>query len=75
MKKASAELHTLIHSLSSSEKRYIRLHSDAEQGIELMDAILKQSEYNENLLKQAYAKASFIKNLAVNKKHLFQLML
>ena len=52
----SSELHTLIHSLSQSEKRYFKLHagfmfpSEEKKFMQLFDMLLKQTIYNEKTI-------------------------
>lgn len=77
MKTPSLELHDLIHSLSPSEKRYIRrMALDQDTAfLKLLDAIANQKVYNEAKLKVEFKKEKFVKNLAVNKKYLHDYIL
>lgn len=69
----------LIKSLSSSEKRYFRLfaerHSSHNNYLKLFDAIAQQEVYDETKLKQQLADEHWLKNLAVVKSQLKQLVL
>lgn len=77
MKTPSSELHELIQSLSSAEKRYVRrMAMDQDTSfLKLMDAIAEQKTYDETKLKQDFKKEKFVKNLAVNKKYLSDYLL
>ncbi len=77
MKKPFTDLHELIHSLCPAEKRYIRRTASRQDTffLQLFDAIAKQEIYDEALLRKKYKSAPFIKNLAVNKKYLYEYML
>lgn len=61
----SVEIHTLIHSLTQSEKRYFKLHaafmfpSEEKKFMELFDLILKQKSYNESFIKSKIHSAHF----------------
>ena len=62
-------LHNLIHSLSKSEKRFIRLNAQFHQGdktyMKLFDAIEKQKKYDEEALKVKFRNEKFILTFAV----------
>ena len=77
--KPSTELHDLIKSLTKSEKRFFKLHSALQSGdknyLRLFEAIDKQKVYDEEGLKQFFAKETFIKHLPSEKNHLYKLIL
>ena len=77
--KPSIELFLLIKSLTKSEKRYFKLYSSLQAGdknyLKLFDAIEKQSEYNEEAIKQKFKKEIFIRHLPSEKNHLYSLIL
>lgn len=66
------ELFQLIKSLSPSEKRYFKVNGDSSSNyMQLFDAIdAQKDDYDENLLKQKYAKKPFVKYLSAEKKQL-----
>ncbi|MCP4443649.1 MAG: hypothetical protein GY810_32495 [Aureispira sp.] len=74
-------IHTLIHALTKSEKRYFKLFVKNIGGkaqtnyIKLFDAIVAQSEYNEAKIKKKFDKEKFVKQLSVTKHYLFKLIL
>lgn len=74
------DLHRLIRSLTSSEKRYIKVMAgkagDEAQYLKLFDAIDSfKGEYNEDQLRSRYAKEKFVKFLAAEKKNLMAVIL
>ena len=77
--KPSTELFKLIKSLTKSEKRFFKLSSSLQAGdknyLKIFDYIEKQNEYNEEDLKAAFAKETFIKHLPSEKNHLYKLIL
>jgi len=77
--KPSTELFDLIKSLSKSEKRFFKLHSALQAGpknyLRIFDAVDKQKEYDEEAVKQLFAKETFIKHLPSEKNHLYKLIL
>lgn len=77
--KPSDELFKLIKSLTKSEKRFFKLSSTLQSGeknyIKLFDAIEKQSEYDEDDIKNQFRKENFIKHLPSEKNHLYKLIL
>lgn len=77
--KPSNELFYLIKSLSKSEKRYFKLSSALQQGdknyLKLFDMIESQKEYDEEEIKNTFAKSVFIKHLPSEKNHLYNLLL
>ena len=77
--KPSTELHDLIKSLTKSEKRFFKLHSALQSGdknyLRLFEAIDKQKVYDEEGLKQFFAKETFIKHLPSEKNHLYKLIM
>ncbi len=77
MKTPSSDLHDLIQTLSSAEKRYIRRMALNQNTsfLKLLDAVSSQEVYNENELKNTFASEKFVKNLAVNKKYLYDYIL
>ncbi|MCW8939102.1 MAG: hypothetical protein OQJ88_00500, partial [Flavobacteriales bacterium] len=72
-------LHSLIHSLSKSEKRFIRLNAQFHQGdktyMKLFDAIEKQKTYDEEALKVKFRNEKFINQFGVVKNYLQQFIL
>lgn len=77
--KPSTELFKLIKSLTKSEKRFFKLSSSLQAGdknyLKIFDYIEKQSVYDEEELKAAFAKETFIKHLPSEKNHLYKLVL
>lgn len=74
---AKLDLHTLIRSMTMSEKRHFKLFSRRHGGeeesnyIKLFDAISEQESYNSELLE----KEDFVNNLAAEKLYLYQSIL
>ena len=77
MKTASFALFELINSLSSSEKRYLKLGLNGKQHehLKLFDAIVGLEEYDEEVLKNQYPDSRFVRNLPVYKSYLYQYIL
>ncbi len=85
MKTASTFLFDLLNTLTKSEKRYIKVQAGSsettgEKGeekdyIQLMDALLAQKEFDEDQLVKDNKEAKFVKNLAVNKRYLYDVVL
>ncbi|MGK0391726.1 MAG: hypothetical protein ACI94Y_004493 [Maribacter sp.] len=76
MKTASTFLYDLVHTLSKSEKRYIKVQASGEKDyIHLLDALLTQKTFDENKLINDNDGANFLKHLAVNKRYLYELLL
>lgn len=77
MKTPSTHLFDLVHSLTKAQKRYIKVQagSKGKDYLDLMDAILVQTVYNEQKLIQDNNGSKFIKYLAVNKQYLYDLLL
>lgn len=77
--KPSSELFKLIKSLTKSEKRFFKLSSALQAGeknyLKIFDFIEKQETYNEDDLKKAFEKETFIKHLPSEKNHLYRLIL
>lgn len=77
--KPSNELFMLIKSLSKSEKRFFKLSSTIQAGdknyLRIFDFIEKQSEYDEEELKNTFKEETFIKHLPSEKNHLYKLIL
>ncbi len=77
--KPSQELFRLVKSLSKSEKRFFKLMSSLQSGeknyIKLFDAIEKQTEYDEEDIKDQFEGEVFIKHLPSEKNHLYKLIL
>ena len=77
----SLALHSLIHSLSRSEKRYIRLRivQQSQKGRsnleELFDLLLKEEKYSEAVLKSIVQGFSWRKQLAETKYQLYRWLL
>lgn len=74
-------LHELIHSLSRSEKRYFKLNSGQHKKegksnyIRLFDALDKMPAYDSSQLKGIFEGTALARNLASEKKQLYQLIL
>jgi hypothetical protein len=77
MKPASLTLFELINTLSSSEKRYLKLGftDKKSEHLKLFDAIVKQQQYDEEALKKQYSESRFAKNLPVYKAYLYKYIL
>ncbi len=77
MKSASTFLYDLVHTLSKSEKRYIKVQAGAGEKVylQLMDALLAQKSFDEEQFIKENKEANFIKHLAVNKQYLYELIL
>lgn len=77
MKKASSFLYDLVHTLSKTEKRYIKVQAGAGEKdyLELMDALLAQKSFDEAQLIQDHKGRRFVKHLAVSKQYLYELIL
>jgi len=77
--KPSNELFSLIKSLSKSEKRFFKLNSALQAGdknyLKIFDFIEKQNKYDEEDLKDQFAKETFIQHLPSEKNHLYKLIL
>lgn len=77
--KPSTELFKLIKSLSKSEKRFFKLSSSLQSGdknyLKIFDFIEKQDDYDEEELKQAFEKETFVRHLPSEKNHLYKLIL
>ena len=77
--KPSTELHSLIKSLTKSEKRFFKLNSSLQAGdknyIKIFDFVEKQKRYDEEELKNYFAKETFINHLPSEKNHLYRLIL
>lgn len=77
--KPSTELFDLIKSLSKSEKRFFKLSSSLQTGeknyLKIFDAIDKQTEYDEAVIKHQFKDETFIKHFPSEKNHLYKLIL
>lgn len=79
--KASSQLHELIHSLSSVEKRYFKLfserhHTKAKKNyIKLFDVIDKQKVYKEEKIVASFSEAAFTNHLSIAKNRLYHQVL
>lgn len=77
--KPSTELFKLIKSLTKSEKRFFKLSSSLQSGdknyLKIFDYIESQPKYDEEGLKEAFKKETFIKHLPSEKNHLYKLIL
>ena len=75
----STDLHTLIRSLTPTEKRYFKLYSSMQgrrkNYVALFDAIAAQPEYDEAALREQFAGERFLKQFNVAKKYLYDLIL
>lgn len=77
MKIASTFLYDLVHKLSKSEKRYLKVQqgSGEKDYLALMDALLTQKNFDEDLFIKNNKGVNFLKNLAVNKRYLYETIL
>ncbi len=77
MKTPSTFLYDLVHTLTKSEKRYIKVQSGSGEKdyIHLMDALIAQKTFDEDKLIKDNEGANFVKYLAVNKRYLYELLL
>lgn len=77
MKTPSTFLYDLVGKLTKSEKRYIKIQAGvgAKDYIQLMDALIAQPVFDETQLVEDHRGANFVKNLAVNKRYLYELIL
>lgn len=85
MKTASDDLHILIKALTPQEKRYFKVvtglgEDSKEEGKakdyhKLFDVIDKQEHYDEQAILEQYKGEKFIKNFAVAKKYLYDVLL
>lgn len=84
MKKTSDDLFKLVRSLTKSEKGYFvkfakRYSRPDNNSLKLYEAIEKQAEtgdeYDEEAIKKAYSKETFVKQLGVTKIYLYNLIL
>ncbi len=77
MKIPSSFLYDLVHKLTKSEKRYLKIQAGAgnKDYIQLMDALLKQKKFDENQLLKDNDGSKFTKHLPVNKRYLYDLIL
>ncbi len=77
--KSKELLFELIHSLTKSEKRFVKLNAQMHSGdkvyLKLMDAILKQNEYNEDELLDLFKNEKFVKQFSVAKNYLINFIL
>lgn len=77
--KPSKELFELVKSLTKSEKRFFKLSSSLQSGdknyLKIFDAIDKQQQYDEDLIKKQFEGEVFIKHFPSEKNHLYKLIL
>lgn len=77
--KPSTELHSLIKSLTKSEKRFFKLNSSLQSGdknyLKIFDFVEKQKKYDEEELKDHFKEETFVKHLPSEKNHLYRLIL
>ncbi len=79
--KASSNLHELIRSLSSVEKRYFKLFSERHSTkskknyLKLFDKIDSQDEYDEDEIINVFKNDAFIKHLSIAKNRLYHQIL
>lgn len=70
------DIHELIHALSKTERRYVKLHAGFQQGdksyMRLFDAIAAQPTYNEAALKQALLHEPCMRNFSMAKQYLYE---
>jgi hypothetical protein len=76
-----SSIFNLIHSLTPSEKRYFNLYAQRQvQGrdtnyLKLFEAINNQEKYEEDELLKKFRRESFVKQFAVTKNYLFNMIL
>ncbi|MCP4438400.1 MAG: hypothetical protein GY810_05595 [Aureispira sp.] len=81
MNPTTDKLHTLIQSMSKSEKGFFKKQSNTYSSkgglnyLKLFDAISKQEQYDEEQLLKKFRKETFVKQFAVTKKYLFDSVL
>ncbi len=79
--KASSNLHELIRSLSSVEKRYFKLFSERHSTkskknyLKLFDKIDSQEVYDEDEILKAFKNDAFVKHLSIAKNRLYHQVL
>ena len=77
--KPSHELFHLIKSLTKSEKRFFKLSSALQSGeknyLKIFDVIDRQTEYDEQKVKDYFNSETFIKHFPSEKNHLYKLIL
>lgn len=77
--KPSNELFDLIKSLSKSEKRFFKLSSALQSGeknyLKIFDYIDKLTDYDEQRVKEYFAKETFVRHFPSEKNHLYKLIL
>lgn len=79
--KPSEDLHQLIRHMSMSEKRYFKIYSSRHvigynnNYVQLFDAIDRQTEYDEEKIKNYFGKTTFVKHLPSEKHYLYNLIL
>lgn len=77
--KPSKELFELVKSLTKSEKRFFKLSSSLQSGeknyLKIFDAIDKQTDYDEEEIKEQFAGETFVKHFPSEKNHLYKLIL
>lgn len=75
----SDDLFRLVKSMSKSEKRYFKLFASMQgknkKYLLLFDAIDRQGVYNESALKEELKQEKFVRQLAVTKGYLYNLIL
>lgn len=73
------ELHTIIQSLTRSEKRYFKLFCKRESSgsnyLKLFDAIDQQEEYDEAEIREKFKEETFVRQLHVTKNYLQKVIL
>ncbi len=79
--KAPSELFELISSMSQTEKRYFKVYAsrhiigEKNKYVKLFEAIERQSDYDEEAIRQKFKKEKFLKQLPVAKNYLYSLIL
>ncbi|BDS14927.1 hypothetical protein [Aureispira anguillae] len=75
--KKSQQLYALIHSMSKSERRYLKLNNSKENSIymQIFDAIVEQSVYDATALKKILFSAGINSSISRIQHHLYQLIL
>ncbi|MDB4678454.1 hypothetical protein OAE93_01860, partial [bacterium] len=79
-KTSSDKIFQLIKSLSKAEKRYFKVYTSKQAGDKnnhqiLFDAVDKQSDYDESLLKRNLKNPSLVKSLPIAKTRLYDVIL
>ncbi|MFK8105123.1 MAG: hypothetical protein AB8G15_21605 [Saprospiraceae bacterium] len=77
MKKPSSDLFDLVHLLTKSEKRYLKVQAQGEnkQHMYLLELLLQQDKYDEAILKGVYSQETKDRHFAASKQYLYEYIL